>query len=130
MKPVYDNKLAVGAFDGESLFARRGCLYVSGENNDVVTHEGVFGLRKALIGNDFSEGDAGGVGLWSEERHGFVELGGESGTGVILKVVFGEDGGVGGAMKSAKVHEVVAEPSGTSMSESLVDGCFVEGEVF
>ena len=57
---------------------------MGGENNDVLVIDGVFGLREGLVSDDFSEGSVGRVGFWCEERHGFVEFGGESSDGIIL----------------------------------------------
>ena len=57
---------------------------MGGENNDVLVIDGVFGLREGLVGDDFSEGSVSGVGFWCEERHGFIEFGGESSDGIIL----------------------------------------------
>ncbi len=72
---------------------------MSGEDDDFLAGESVFGLREALVGDDFAESLRGGVGGWGEVRHGFVELLGEGGFSVVLKVVSGEEGGgVGGVL--------------------------------
>ena len=59
---------------------------MGGENDDVVAAEGVFGLRKALIGDDFAEGGVGGVFIGGEEGHGLVELLREGGLRVVLRL--------------------------------------------
>ena len=59
---------------------------MGGENDNVMAVEGVFGLRKALVGDDFAEGGVGRVFFGSEEGHGLVELLREGGLRVVLRL--------------------------------------------
>lgn len=74
----------------------------------------VFGLGKALVGDDLAVDFIGGVGSRLQQREGFIELCGVS---------WGAD--LGG--RGAEVVEVTNKPSGAGGSKALVDGGFVEG---
>ena len=57
---------------------------MGGENDDILTFKVIFRFGKVLVGDNFTEGLVGGVGLRSKERHGLIELLSEGGFGVIL----------------------------------------------
>ncbi len=91
----------------------------------------VFGLRKVLESDDFSQGFFGGVGCGSEERHGLVEFLRESRFLVVLEVVIREDGGRFGGLiaKSEEIWQVFAKPSSASSGEGMVNFGFIEREI-
>lgn len=136
-----DDEVAVGAFNHErgrgfavetgSLAEDVGDAEDAGFQDDAgFAEEFVFWFWETLIGDDLAEEFGGGVFVGLEERHGFVEFAAEGGFRVVLGSWFeAEDWGVVGLV-SADVRKVVDKPSCAGFGEGLINGGFVEREIF